>query len=245
VTNLDLREGNLSTSLYNHWYFRSKELLLSLPFFTSSQVQIGRVVDVGAGQCRFTELAKNAVNAQLAYAVDVGYSDEDLKIQDSVRRVKKLEEVPSYEGRSLWMLMDVLEHVDDDSALLNQIVEMSRPGDLFLITVPAFQWLWSSHDEFLGHVKRYSTKDLRQVLTCGDLRVRSIGYFYCFTFIPFVASRLFSRFRKHDVGSDLHESSAILTTILFAILKLEFRLTKGQSFLPGSTIVAVCDQIRK
>ena len=87
---MDLREGNLSTTLYHHWYFRSKELLLSLPIFTNSQAQIGRVVDVGAGHCRFTEPAKNAVGAELAYAVDVEYSDDDLKIEGSVQVLEML-----------------------------------------------------------------------------------------------------------------------------------------------------------
>ena len=242
---MDLREGELSTALYDHWYFRSKELLLSLPLISKGQgqIRIGRVVDVGAGHCRFTEPAKNAVDAELAFAIDIEFSDEDLKIQDSVRRLKNLSDLTPYEGQSLWMLMDVLEHVADDLGLLKETVEASRPGDFFLITVPAFQSLWSSHDEFLGHVKRYRTKDLRQVLTGGGLRVRSIGYFYCSTFIPFVASRLLSRFGKQTEGSDLQESSAFLNRALLAILKLEFRLTKGQSFLPGSTVVAVCDRL--
>ena len=44
--------------------------------------------------------------------------------------------------------MDVLEHVADDLALLKEYVDKARPGTAFLITVPAFQFLWSGHDDF-------------------------------------------------------------------------------------------------
>jgi hypothetical protein len=55
----------------------------------------------------------------------------------------------------LFLLMDVLEHVDDDFALLSQVFAAASPGTYFLITVPADMALWSPHDVSFGHYRRY------------------------------------------------------------------------------------------
>ena len=56
----------------------------------------------------------------------------------------------------LVLLMDVLEHMTDDVTLLREYVERVTSGTRFLITVPAFGFLWSGHDEFLRHYRRYT-----------------------------------------------------------------------------------------
>lgn len=53
------------------------------------------------------------------------------------------------------VMSDVLEHVEDDSGLLGDIVERCAPGTWFVLTVPADMTLWSTHDEVLGHYRRY------------------------------------------------------------------------------------------
>jgi trans-aconitate methyltransferase len=53
------------------------------------------------------------------------------------------------------VMSDVLEHVEDDSGLLGDIVKRCAPGTWFVLTVPADMTLWSTHDEVLGHYRRY------------------------------------------------------------------------------------------
>jgi trans-aconitate methyltransferase len=64
----------------------------------------------------------------------------------------------------LILLMDVLEHVADDGAMLARIVGMVRPGTYLLLTVPADHSLWSLHDESHGHYRRYDRMNSR---VCG------------------------------------------------------------------------------
>ena len=58
------------------------------------------------------------------------------------------------------LAMDVLEHIQDDYSTLKEWKNTLKPNGLLLITVPAFQHLWSSHDIFLGHHRRYNKKDI-------------------------------------------------------------------------------------
>jgi SAM-dependent methyltransferase len=65
--------------------------------------------------------------------------------------------------------LDVIEHLDDDRLALREILRVLRPGGILLATVPAYSFLWSSHDEALGHRRRYLRPQLRE-------RVRSAGF---------------------------------------------------------------------
>ncbi len=60
----------------------------------------------------------------------------------------------------LVVALDVLEHVEEDEAALRSLVEMAKPGGRILLTVPAIQALWGSHDRRLRHVRRYDSARL-------------------------------------------------------------------------------------
>lgn len=74
-------------------------------------------------------------------------------------------------------LLDVLEHVDEDRAALESIATKLAPGGRILVTVPAYQWMWSAHDVAHHHKRRYSRRSLRAVAEAAGLEVRRIGYF--------------------------------------------------------------------
>jgi hypothetical protein len=59
----------------------------------------------------------------------------------------------------LVLLMHVIEHVEDDVGLVREYADKVAPGTSFITTVPAFMWLWSGHDVFMEHFRRY---------TCGE-----------------------------------------------------------------------------
>jgi 2-polyprenyl-3-methyl-5-hydroxy-6-metoxy-1,4-benzoquinol methylase len=75
-------------------------------------------------------------------------------------------------------MFDVLEHLEDPSSLLDEVARLLAPGGTLVVTVPAYQWLWSAEDEALGHFRRYSAKTLRGLLVRNQFTVRSVRY--CF-----------------------------------------------------------------
>ena len=74
------------------------------------------------------------------------------------------------------MLMDVLEHVDDDFAMFSQLAAAAEPGTHFLVTVPADESLWSEHDESFGHYRRYDRRRLESVWDGLPLRPLMVSY---------------------------------------------------------------------
>lgn len=67
------------------------------------------------------------------------------------------------ESVDLVSLLDVLEHLDDDSGALTEAHRVLRPGGSLLVTVPAYRFLWSLHDEALGHRRRYMASEIHRL----------------------------------------------------------------------------------
>ena len=76
----------------------------------------------------------------------------------------------------LVLMLDVLEHVENDETALNEAAStFLKPGGSLLLSVPAGQMLFSRHDELLGHKRRYSPARLRALTTMAGLDVLDHG----------------------------------------------------------------------
>jgi SAM-dependent methyltransferase len=82
--------------------------------------------------------------------------------------------------------LDILEHLDDDAASLAALAHRLRPGGWLLITVPAFGFLWSQHDESHHHKRRYRKDELvARIKAAGLIPVR-VSYYNSLLF-PLIA----------------------------------------------------------
>lgn len=138
---------------------------------------------------------------------------------------------------------DVLEHLHDDDAAVQEVRRVLRPGGTLLVTVPADPKLWSPHDEALHHVRRYTRETLSLLLVGQGLRIRSLDS-WMVLLRPVVAlrRRLTSR-RQADVSdapvSDLEEVAPILNVALGAVLRVEHRLPALGRRRRGVSLIAV------
>jgi hypothetical protein len=95
-------------------------------------------------------------------------------------------------------MLDVIEHVDDDVALIADYARRAREGTRFVISVPAFDFLWSPHDEFLEHRRRYTLDTLTAAVEGAGLEVVTTRYFFGMLFPAVAALRLADRALKGD-----------------------------------------------
>ena len=172
---MDVKElSQISGPPEAHWYYAAKfDLLVA----TVRAFRAQRVVDVGAGSGVFARLLLERTDCQEATCVDPAYErDQDETVNGKILRFRR-----GYEGRDfdLILLMDVLEHVDDDVALLSNVAASVSPGTPIFITVPAFGFLWSAHDVFLDHRRRYTSRMLARTITGARLTVDRIPLFLC------------------------------------------------------------------
>lgn len=76
--------------------------------------------------------------------------------------------------------LDVLEHLPDDVGALREYVRAVQPGGTMLLMVPAYQWLFSDHDRWAGHQRRYSARRLVAAVEAAGLRVERTTYLFSF-----------------------------------------------------------------
>jgi hypothetical protein len=91
------------------------------------------------------------------------------------------------------LLLDVLEHLDDDVAGLREATRLLKPRGLLLVTVPALPVLWGQQDEVSHHRRRYTRRSLEGALQGAGLQDPCLSYFNSLLLGPIVAVRLVRR----------------------------------------------------
>ncbi|HEY3637912.1 MAG TPA: class I SAM-dependent methyltransferase [Rhizomicrobium sp.] len=185
---MDVKEEELlGGAVGGHWYYRSKQLALDAIL---RGVPFRRILDVGAGSGIFSRHLLDGAAAS-AICVDSAYPQEHSESYNGkvIRFVREIEPGDA----DLVLLMDVLEHVDDDIGLMRASLAGAAKGAYVLISVPAFQSLFSAHDRFLEHRRRYTIRSLEKAVKTAGLEVISTRYFFAMI-LPLVAAiRMFQR----------------------------------------------------
>ncbi len=150
----------------------------------------------------------------------------------------------------LFLVMDVLEHVEHDRSLLAGLVASSRPGSHFLITVPAGRHLWTGHDVAFGHYRRYEPDALRALWSELPVRERLVSFFNAYLYPAVAGTRAINRRLKRVsgvAGTDFRMPSTPgvnrLLTSLFTreakVLGDRMEEKRPRGFRAGVSLVAV------
>jgi len=237
---MDLKETQiLGENISEHWYYRSKAKAMTSLLGRQSVLNI---LDVGAGSGFFSRYLLANTSANTACCVDISYpQDSDDQEKDKPITFRKS---IAQSNADLVLLMDVLEHVKDDVGLLSSYVNKVQSGTRFLISVPAFEFLWSDHDVFLEHERRYHLEQVEQVARSAGLKIEKAGYYFA-TIFPIVAvirlglQKLKSR--KNIVQSDLSPEHPIVNQILSTVCGLELPLI-GFNRIAGLTVFCLASK---
>jgi hypothetical protein len=217
------------------------------------------VMDIGCGDTFVAEQLAAEYPESRVYAVDTAFTSEIIEHYRARLKNPRVLPFPSLDaiaplpGRpaSLVLLMDVIEHIEDDEGFLAGL--RARPyitsDTKFLVTVPAYQSLFCSHDRFLGHYRRYSNPMLRDHLQRAGFRVIDIGYFFS-SLLPIrvlqvVKERLLgARPEGQTSGLVTWNGGAALAAVMREMLVVDARVTMTLAGagvrLPGLSNYAIC-----
>jgi SAM-dependent methyltransferase len=205
------------------------------------------VLDVGAGDGWFSTQLGAALGVGSAIVCwDSGYSDAvlqrgELRDGETVRFVTRR---PS-ERFDLLLLLDVLEHVEEDADFLADLVKnnLARGGHV-LISVPAWPSLFGPHDRHLRHLRRYTPAACRDLLRGAGLDpICSGGLFHSLLIARYLQKALGPRFQAPaDLGQ--WNAPAVITALILGVLGLDTALSRAASTLnvgiPGLSQWALC-----
>jgi SAM-dependent methyltransferase len=209
------------------------------------------VLDYGCGDGFTGERVQDAFGVPLLMAVDVYLPEVSCGVAPrGAGTVERSRDPRSLVGRrfDLILLCDVIEHVEDDVGLLNQLRgDHLVPDGLVMVTVPAFQALFSDHDRFLRHHRRYTLSGLRDVLGRAGLTPVQDGYLFG-SLLParaaatLIGERGSSEAREHGIGG--WRRGPVVTRALTTALSVDNAImlaARGLGItLPGLTAWALC-----
>lgn len=236
---MDLKETDiLGSDIINHWYYNSKAKAMGKLL---GRINPKTILDVGAGSAFFSRYLLNHTNATEAWCVDISYAN-DFDENDTNKKLYFRKTIGSLNA-DLVLLMDVLEHVDDDIALLSEYVKKVPTGSQFLISVPAFQFLWSGHDEFLEHKRRYTLEQLENTIEKSGLRVKTSTYYFGAVFPIAAGIRIAKNLSSNnDVpASQLSKHSFLTNLILKALCRIELPFMKLNR-IAGLTVFCLAEK---
>jgi SAM-dependent methyltransferase len=140
------------------------------------------------------------------------------------------------------VMLDVLEHIEADTSALTKVAACMTQDGLLILTVPAYRWLWSSHDVTNAHYRRYSAKQLRARLESSGFKVDQIGYMFAGLVPPKLVMR-WLEMAGIDVGSTSVEAGrrSLLSELAYRWFSMEAAIAaRFARMLPfGSSVVAV------
>ncbi|MEK7227749.1 MAG: class I SAM-dependent methyltransferase, partial [Patescibacteria group bacterium] len=197
-------------------------------------------LDVGCGTCEGASIVSN-----MGGITGIDMSDEALSIAKNKGYVSLCkgsgERLPFAEKifDSLIML-DVLEHIDDDRATLNECFRVLKPSGTIFITVPAHQWLWSGHDEVLGHKRRYQKSKLLEKTKQAGFEIIFCSYYFSFTFPAVILFRLIEKLVRNKKSSHFFHIPRWFNITLLFFMRCEGHLLKLGLPTPfGSSLILV------
>ena len=141
----------------------------------------------------------------------------------------------------LVVAFDVLEHIEDHLGALREWSRVLKDDGAIVLTVPAYQWLWSGHDVALGHHRRYTAQRLKAAAALTGLRPQKMSYAIIFSLPLVIGFRLLGRLRGESADAEASYVSlpGWLNRLFTALLYGEAKLHGHMGFPAGTSVVAI------
>ena len=225
-----------------HWWWRVRErvLLRKIGSLLKASSGTARILDVGCGAGLFFDALKVFGHVE-------GIESDAAAVEQSGpwrRHILTGELNASFKSDQPYdaiLMLDFLEHVPDPEEALRCAGRLLTPNGRVLITVPAFEWLWTGHDDINHHLRRYTARELRRTIRRAGLDVQESTYLFQSLVLPKLLLRVAAAATPgaHDVP---RVPAPALNSLLQAWFRAEFALAGWLPF--GSSLMAVARKPR-
>ena len=233
-----------------HWWFttRTRAILAFLDRYAGPD-GYPDILDVGCGAANMTHHLRHYGRVS---GVDNNPRPLEVARQRGLDAVQGSAEELPFGGAAfdLVALLDTIEHVPGEARVLSECRRVLRPGGKLLVTVPAFQLLWSHNDVINMHQRRYTAGGLRARLVQGGFRPLRVSYTHFATFPAAAALILLRRGRSEpDLASphfdeeayqvEMEPASPLVNRVLGAVGRAEAGLLRHLSLPWGTSVIAL------
>lgn len=224
-----------------HWWYRGRRRVLRAELDRLSLGTSPRLLDAGCGSGRTLDELADYGRVSGVDLSPVAVEAAHRRGHPDVRR-GAVEALPFADAAfDVVTCLDVIEHTPDDRASLAELLRVTAPGGVALVTVPAYQALWSSHDEVNLHFRRYGRRQLEDAAVAAGWTWVRDTHFNTLLLAPAAMVRLASRSRSAtSTSSDLTLTPVFVDRLLELPLAAEARwLRGGRRLAYGLSLLAI------
>ena len=222
-----------------HWWFVARRNILNkvINSFCKNKASI---LEIGCGSGGNLEMLSKFGRLN---AIEFDDEARNVAINKKICTVSKglLPELSMESTSDIICLFDVLEHIEDDNAALKNIHQLLKTDGLLVLSVPAYMFLWSHHDDASQHKRRYTSKQLKEILTKNGFCIKYSSYFNFFLF-PLIAILRFLKIGSSHEKNDIKKHSLVVNGLLKFIFNLEKFLLPVIKLPFGVSIVFVAQK---
>jgi SAM-dependent methyltransferase len=226
----------------HHWWYRGRRAIVDAELSRLPLRSPARILDAGCGSGRMLQELERYGQVS-GIELDPGAAELARSRGHGEVTVGSLEQLPFQDDSfDLITCLDVIEHTPDDRVTLTELRRVCAPGGWLLLTVPAYQALWSQHDEANHHFRRYGRGALRRAAGEAGWTLSGLTSFNTILLAPAAVVRLARRRRPADDGyrPELAGGPAWLNAILERPLQAEARwIARGRTLPAGLSLMAV------
>lgn len=220
------------------WWFEGRRNLVSNLCSRFRFEENVKVLEIGCGTGRNAEIFKSY------YGIDISVTSLRIAYSRGLRNLARgtaLKLPFKSASFDLILLLDVLEHLDDDYMAVKEAHRVLKSDGILIILSPAFMFLWSDHDIVFNHKRRYKKGEIEEITTKNGFIIERISYWNFFLFIPVLLKRKIETMHSQTrPKSDLIELPKIINRPLHILLKIEnLLISKGVNLPVGVSILCI------
>lgn len=237
---------NYRTQEEAHWWFVGRKKILTAVLGQKIVPSHNdRALDIGCGTGFLTSLVSKMSNS--VYCVEMANEMIDA-LRNNIKNAHIIKgywpDVDIDQTFSLVTLFDSLEHIEDDKKALRKIESVLEPGGVVVITVPAYQFLWSEHDVVNQHFRRYSKKLMEDTIRENtELTILQLSYFNTIFFIPIATIRLLKNvFGIQTKVSDIISLPPIINSVCAWLFGIERKFLPWMNLPFGTSLLCIAQK---
>lgn len=222
-----------------HWWFSARRIIIIDVIKKIIKLKKNSLVlDYGCGTGGILDFLSKDYQAYGADMSDLAINFCNKRNLTNILSISDLLSKPEFKNKfKMVTILDVIEHIDDDDAVLKDIHSLLEDEGYLFVTVPAYQFLFGPYDILTQHKRRYVKKHLAEVVTSAGYDVIKISYFNTFLSPLLILSRLISAKTGSDNDTDI--PNKFLNIILKQIFKFEKYLLRFISLPFGISIMCI------
>ena len=220
-----------------HWWFESRRNIIEKTLNKNIKKKV-TILDYGSGSgvnigmlSKFGKVNIFEPHKQTAIYLKKKYLGKKYQI------LKKI----SDRKYDLIVLADVLEHIKNDKKKIKELSGKLKKNGKILITVPAYKILFTKKDIILGHYRRYTINEIKDIFK--EFKIKKLSYFNFFLFLPISISLIFYKILKSDfIDSVEKKPNSVINFLLFSIFNFESKIINIFNFPFGISILGVFEK---